>query len=406
MDATTDSKTDHRPIRHGRVEDNALVRGLGRYAADAPLPNQAYAYFVRSPHAFARIVSIDVSGAVSMAGVAGVLTAKDMEGVGNMGRHPPVPGRGGKTLILPHRPALAGERVMHIGEPVAMVVAETAAAAQDAAEFVSVEYQELTPVTDARQALRDGAPQIWPQAPGNIAVDWPGPNPDPDGNVKKVDETFATAKFVARVAVMNQRMTTNAMEPRGATASYDAATDVHTMRTCSQGTTAMRENIMAIMGVPKERVRVITEDVGGAFGLKTGPYPENIAIMVGAKKLGRPIHWMSTRSEGFLSDNQARDIYTEVELALDEKGKFLALRVRNIGNLGAYVGAVGANIPTANFTRCLPGMYDIKQIDVSTKCVFTNTLPTAPYRGAGRPEASYMLERVVDALQDRGRHHL
>ena len=396
MDATTDSTAGHGPTRQGRVEDNALVRGLGRYAADVPLPNQVYAFFVRSPHAFARIVSIDVSGATNAPGVVGVLTAKDMEGVGNMGRHPPVPGRGGKALVLPHRPALAGERVMHVGEPVAMVVAETAAIAQDAAEFVSVEYEELTPVTNARAALRDGAPQIWPQAPGNVAVDWPGPNPDPDGNAKTVDEIFAAAKFVARIAVMSQRMTTNAMEPRGATASYDASSDVYTLRTCSQGTTAMRENIMAIMGLPKERVRVITEDVGGAFGLKTGPYPENIAIMVGAKKLGRPIHWMSTRSEGFLSDNQARDIYSECELALDEKGKILALRVRNVGNLGAYVGAVGANIPTANFTRCLPGMYDIKHIDVGTICAFTNTLPTAPYRGAGRPEASYMLERVVD----------
>ncbi len=396
MDATTDSKTDQRATHHPRVEDDALVRGRGRYAADAPLPNQAYTYFVRAPHAFARIVSIDASGAASTPGVIGVLTAKDMEGVGNLGRHPPVPGRGGKTLVLPHRPALAGERVVHIGEPVAMVVAETAAIAQDAAEFVSVEYQELTPVTDAREALRDGAPQLWPQAPGNIAVDWPGPHPDPDGNAKTVDDILAAAKFVARVAVMSQRITTNAMEPRGATASYDAANDIYTMRTCSQGTTAMRENIMAVMGFPKERVRVITEDVGGAFGLKTGPYPENIAIMVGAKKFGRPIHWMSTRSEGFLSDNQARDIYSEAELAVDENGKFLALRVRNIANLGAYVGAVGANIPTANFTRCLPGMYDIRQIDVGTKCVFTNTLPTAPYRGAGRPEASYMLERAVD----------
>ena len=395
MDATTDSKTG-RTIRHPRVEDNALVRGLGRYAADAPLPKQAYAYFVRSPHAFARIVSIDVSGAANAPGVVGVLTAKDMEGVGNIGRHPPVPGRGGKGLVLPHMPALAGERVTHVGEPVAMVVAETAAIAQDAAEFVSVEYEELTPVTDARQALRDDAPQIWPQAPGNIAVDWPGPNADPDTNAKKVDEIFAAAKFVARVAAMSQRMTTNAMEPRGATASYDAANDVYTMRTCSQGTNAMREAIIAIMGFSKDRVRVITEDVGGAFGLKTGPYPENLAIMVGAKKLGRPIHWMSTRSEGFLSDNQARDIYSEAELALDDKGKFLALRIRNVGNLGAYVGPVGANIPTANFTRCLPGMYDIKSIDVATKCVFTNTLPTAPYRGAGRPEASYILERVVD----------
>jgi carbon-monoxide dehydrogenase large subunit len=391
-----DAKADSDATYHPRVEDDALVRGRGRYAADAPESNQTFAFFVRSPHAFARIVSIDITGAAKAPGVIGVLTGKDMEGVGNLGRHPPVPGRGGNALHVPHRPALANERVMHIGEPVAMVVAESAAAAQDAGEFVSVEYEALTPVTDAREALRDGAPQLWPQAPGNLAVDWPGPNPDPDGNAKKVEEIFASAKFVARVSLMNQRMVGNPMEPRGATARYDAATDSYYTRTCSQGAGAMRENIMAIMGMPKERVRVITEDVGGAFGIKTGPYPENIALLVGAKKFGRPIHWMSTRAEVFLTDNQARDIHSEVELALDEKGNFLALRLRNVGNLGAYVGPVGANIPTTNFTRCLPGMYDIKYIDVSTKCVFTNTLPTAPYRGAGRPECSYAIERVVD----------
>jgi carbon-monoxide dehydrogenase large subunit len=394
MDAKTE--TDHHADFKGRVEDEPLVRGHGRYIADAPLPNQAYAYFVRSPHAFARIVSADVSGALKAPGVVGVLTGKDTAETGSIGRHPPVPGRGGATLFMPHRPALATERVMHIGEPIAMVVAETAAAAQDAAESVTVEYEELTPVTDAREALRNGAPQLWPQAAGNIAVDWPGPNPNPEANSKAVDEAFAAAKFVAKVAFMNQRMLTNSMEPRGATASYDPATDTYTTRACSQGAGAMRDNILGIMKLPKERVHVITEDVGGAFGLKTGAYPENIALLVGAKKFGRPIHWMSTRSEAFLSDNQARDIYSEAELALDQKGKFLALRVRNVGNLGAYVGAVGANIPTQNFTRCLPGMYDIKLIDMSTKCVFTNTLPTAPYRGAGRPEASYVLERVVD----------
>jgi carbon-monoxide dehydrogenase large subunit len=391
-----DAKTDDRTTFHGRVEDNALVRGRGRYMADAPLPNQAYGYFVRSPHAFARIVSVDVEAAAKAPGVVGVLTGKDFEGIGSIGRHPPVPGRGGTTLVMPHRPALAAERVMHIGEPVAMVVAETAAAAQDAAELVSVDYEELTPVTDARAALGDGAPQLWPLAPGNIAVDWLGPNPNPEANVAAVDAAFASAKHVAKVAFMNQRMLTNSMEPRGATASYDPATDTYTTRACSQGAGAMRENILGIMKLPAERVHVITEDVGGAFGLKTGAYPENIALLIGAKKFGRPIHWMSTRSEAFLSDNQARDIYSEAELALDEKGKFLALRVRNVGNLGAYVGAVGANIPTQNFTRCLPGMYDIKLIDMSAKCVFTNTLPTAPYRGAGRPEASYVLERVVD----------
>jgi len=392
MDATADRHED----KHVRVEDNVLVRGRGRYMADAPLPNQAYAHFVRSPHAAAKIVKVDTAAAEKAPGVIGVLTAKDMTGVGSLGRHPPVAGRAGKTLINPHRPALAGERAVHIGEPVAMVVAESAAAAQDAAELVVVDYEETTPVTDARKALRDSAPQVWPQAPGNLAVDWPGPNPDPDGNAKKIDEIFASAQHVARVQVMNQRMMVHSMEPRGATVRYDATTDSYWVRSCSQGAGAMREPLMGIMNLPKEKVRVITEDVGGAFGLKTGPYPENVALMIGAKKLGRPLHWMSTRSEAFLSDNQARDIYSEAELALDERGKFLALRVRNVGNLGAYVGAVGANIPTQNFTRCLPGMYDIRHINVSARCAFTNTIPTAPYRGAGRPEASYVLERVVD----------
>jgi carbon-monoxide dehydrogenase large subunit len=391
-----DDQTQHRAPSHFRVEDEPLVRGLGRYAADVPMPNQAYAYFVRSPHAFARITRIDTEAARAAKGVVGVLTAKDMEGVGNVGRHPPVAGRNGTKLVMPIRPALAGERVMHIGEPVAMVVAETPQAAQDAAELVTVEYEELTPVVDGRAALKDGAPQLWPEALGNVALDWAGIAADPAANAAEVDRIIASAKFVARVSMMNQRMMVNSMEPRGATASYDPATDVYTVRACSQSAGAMRENILGIMSLPKERVRVITEDVGGAFGLKTGAYPENIAIMVGAKKLGRPIHWMSTRSEAFLSDNQARDIYSDVELALDEKGKFLALRVRNVGNLGAYVGSVGANIPTFNFTRCLPGMYDIKHIDVATRCAFTNTIPTAPYRGAGRPEASYVIERVVD----------
>ena len=392
MDAKTDGRAAHEP----RVEDDVLVRGRGRYAADLPLPQQAYAYFVRSPHAFARIVSMDVTAASSANAVVGVVTAKDMEGTGSLGRHPPINGRGGKALILPYRPALAVERVMHIGEPVAMIVAESTAAAQDAAERVAIEYEPLRPVTDARAALAPGAPQLWPQAPGNLALDWPGPAADPHANARHVDTIFADAKFVARIAVMNQRMVVASMEPRGATASYDAAGDRYTLRVCSQGTTAMRDPVAAIMQLSKERLRVLTDDVGGAFGLKTGPYPEYIAQMVGAKKFGRPIHWMSGRSEAFLSDNQARDIYSEAELALDERGRFLALRIRNTGNLGAYVGAVGANIPTANFARCLPAMYDIKHIDISARCAFTNTIATAPYRGAGRPEANYALERVVE----------
>jgi carbon-monoxide dehydrogenase large subunit len=391
-----DAKTEQRATREPRLEDDALVRGRGRYIADVPFPNQAYAAFVRSPHAFARITSLDIGAARAAAGVVGVLTAKDVEGLGSIGRHPPLAGRGGKGLIMPHRPALAAERVVHIGEPVAMVVAESAAAAQDATELVAVEYEPLTPVIDARAALAPGAPQVWPDAPGNLAVDWPGPAADPDANAREVDAIFAGATFVARIAVTNQRMVVAAMEPRGATASYDPQTDSYTLRTCSQGAGALRDQLVAIMKVPKERIRVLTDDVGGAFGLKTGPYPEYVAQLAGAKKFGRPIHWMSGRSEAFLSDNQARDLYSEAELALDAAGRFLALRIRNTANLGAYVGAVGANIPSWNFARCLPCMYDIRHIDMTTRCAFTNTLPTAPYRGAGRPEANYVLERVVE----------
>ena len=393
MDAQTDA--ENHPF-HGRVEDDVLVRGHGRYVADAPEPNQAYAYFVRSPHAFARIVSIDASGATGMPGVIAVLTAADMDGIGNISRHPPLAGRDGSKLIVTQRPALAKDRVLHIGEAVAVVVAERALLAQDAAEFVHVEYEPLTPVTDARDALKDGAPQVWPEVPHNLAVDWPGPAADPTANAAEVERIFASAKYVARVSEMNQRLCVASMEPRGATASYDAGKDAYTLRTCSQSAGTMRENILGIMGWPKERLRVITEDVGGAFGLKTSAYPEYMALLATAKKLNRPVHWMSGRSEAFLSDNQARDIYCDTELALDEKGKFLALRIRSVGNMGAYLGAIGANIPTLSFTRCLPGMYDIPKIDIGVKCAYTNTLPTAPYRGAGRPESSYALERVVD----------
>jgi aerobic carbon-monoxide dehydrogenase large subunit len=393
MDAkTVDRRAQHQP----RLEDDPLVRGLGRYAADTPLTGQTYAYFVRSPHAFADIRSIDTEAAKAVPGVLAVLTAADMAGIGNISQHPPLAGRGGQKLIIPHRPALAGETVRHVGEAVAVVVAETLTAAQDGAEAVVVDYEERTPVVDLREAVRDGAPQVWPEAPGNIAVDWPGPAKDPDANAQEVDRIIASAKHVARVSLVHQRILVQSMEPRGATASYDPADESYFLRCCSQSARALRDGLAPILGVPNPRLRVVTEDVGGAFGLKTGPYPEYLAILVAARKIGRPVHWMSNRAEAFLSDNHARDAYSDVELALDERGKFLALRVRHLGSMGAFIGAVGANIQTVNLTRCLPGMYDIPMIDIAVRCVFTNTTTTAPYRGAGRPEANFILERVID----------
>ncbi len=392
-----DSMTAPHAQRQPRVEDDTLVRGAGRFVADDAKPDQAYAAFVRSPYACARVRSIDIETAMRAPAVLTVLTGADMDaaGVGSVTRHPPTVGRGGHKLVLPWRPALVRERAMYAGETVAMVVAETALAAQDAAELVTVDYEEMNPAVDLRTAADAEAPQLWPDAPNNLALDWPGPAKDPDTNAQEVDRIIAAAAHVARVGVTNQRLMIATIEPRGATASYDPAADRYTLRVCSQSAGAMRDNVIAIMGWPKSRLRVITEDVGGAFGLKTGAYPEYLPLLVAAQKLERPVHWMSSWAEAFLSDAHARDTFTEAELALDAKGRFLALRIRHLANMGAYIGSVGANLQTFNFARCFPGMYDIKHVDIGVRCMFTNTTPTSPYRGAGRPEANYVLERVI-----------
>ena len=379
-----------------RVEDDALVRGQGHFMDDPRLPNTVFAAFVRSPHAHARVLKVDAEAARRAKRVLAVLTAEDMKAanVGSVSRHPPVVGRGGAKMAMPFRPSLAGDKVMHIGDPVAMVVAETKAVAQDAADLVVVDYQELPAVVDIETAM-SGKTQLYPDAPGNLCVDWPGPVLD-EQNAKDVGEIIAKARHVARVKVTNQRMVVASMETRGATGVYDKASDSYTLYACSQGADSLRGQGAAIMGVANEKLRVITEDVGGAFGMKTPVYPEYPAILVAAKKLGRPVQWQSTRSEAFLTDTQARDTVTEAELALDEKGKFLALRMRHLCNQGAYVSTAGVGINTNNFARCLPGMYRIPEVDASVACYFSNTVPIGPYRGAGRPEANYALERVVE----------
>src|SRR6266851_903384 len=389
------NETHHATIR---VEDDRLLRGQGRFVDDDVGEARAFAYFVRSPHAFARIAQIDTAAAREAKGVLAVLTAADMKaaGVGNVSGHPPMTGRGGAKLVLPFRPALADGRVMHIGEAVAAVIATSQAAAQDAAEQVVVEYEEQTPIVDARAAVAAGAPDLWPEASGNTSLNWAGLAKDPDANAREADGVIKSAAHVAHLTHHNQRVFVASMETRGGTGSHDAKTGNYTLRTCSQSAGALRDGMLPVMGLKREQLRVITEDVGGAFGLKTGPYPELPVLLVAAKTTGRAVHWMSTRSEACLSDNQARDMLIEGELAIDDKGKFLALRIRNLVNLGAYVGAVAVHLATNNFARCFPGMYHIPLIDAQVRCVFTNTVPTAPYRGAGRPEANYILERLVD----------
>jgi aerobic carbon-monoxide dehydrogenase large subunit len=392
MTATSPARDRHEP----RVEDDALVRGAGQFMDDPRLPNQAYAAFVRSPHAHARVVSVDTQAAAKAKKVLGVITAEDIKaaGIGGISRHPPVVGRDGAKMAMPFRPVLAGDKVMHVGDPVALVVAETAAAALDAADLVQVQYEELPAVVDLETAMK-ATTVLYPDVPGNLCIDWPGPIADAQ-NAREVADIIAKAPRVARVRVNHQRLVVASMETRGATGEYDPAKDSYTLRACSQSADGMRGQAASILGVPNDKVRVITGDVGGAFGMKTTCYPEYIAVLVAARKVGRPVHWQSTRSEAFISDAQARDAVSEAELATDEKGKFLALRVRHLCNQGAYVANAGININTNNFARCLPGMYRVPKVDVSVACYFSNRVPIAPYRGAGRPEANFALERVVE----------
>jgi len=388
---------------HGRIEDDALLRGEGRFGDDVRPDGALAAYFVRSPHAFAEIGRIDAADAKASPGVVAVLTAADLAAAHYHSiSHPhPIPGRNGKVPAAPHRPSLAEARVLHVGELVAMVIAATARAAQDAAEKVVVDYKPLVAVTDVRAAVKAGAPQLWPEAPGNIGFDWTAPA-DPDGKKQAaLDRAFKEAAHVVRVELVNQRLVVASLEPRTATASFDAATGRFTLRCGTQGVAAVRGQVAGAMNIKPEELRILSDDVGGGFGMKGWCYPEYVPMLHAARLLQKPIRWVSTRAEAFVSDNQGRDSFWRAELALTARGKFLGLRVDCLGNVGAYFTGVAHFVFTTHISGCLPTIYDIPQAQVNTRCVLTNTLPTGPYRGAGRPEASYLLERLIDAAADQ-----
>jgi carbon-monoxide dehydrogenase large subunit len=377
-----------------REEDYRLLTGSGRFCDDERMAGEAHAVFVRSPHAFAAIRAIDTATATSLPGVLVVLTAADMAraGIGNVTVATPVPN--GPDLVVPRRPALAADVVRHVGDPVALVVARSEAAARDAAELVAVDYEPRRPVTDVAEAVRPPATQIWPAAPGNLALDWHGFG---GGDRRDLDAVFAGAARVARVRLVNQRVVMAPMEPRAALARYDAATGRYILSCASQSAFVLRQNLAQTMGIAPERVQVLSGDVGGAFGMRATGYPEYPALLVAARETRQPVRWLASRSECFLSDNQARDTVIEAALALDGAGRFLALGIDVLANMGAYLTSHAAFIATANFARCLPAMYDISRIGLRIRCLFTNTVPTGPYRGAGRPEANYCLERLIDA---------
>jgi carbon-monoxide dehydrogenase large subunit len=375
-----------------RREDRRFITGQGRYTDDINIPGQAYAVFVRSDHAHGELVSIATEQALRQPGVLAVLTGSDLlnAGVGYIHRLPLKGFDLGRTLDTP-RPGLAQGRVRYVGEPVAMVVAETAAQASDAATMVGVTIAPLPAVVDVERAVEKGAPVIWPEAPDNVAIRWQS------GDPAAVDAAFAGAAHVTRLKLVNTRIFANPIEPRTSIAQYDAATDRYTWITPSQGVRYMvRVLCDQVFKIPDEQMHVLTYDVGGAFGSKEQPYPEDVALLHAARALGRPVKWQGTRAENLLSDNHARDAVIDCALALDGDGRFLAIRASILASMGAYFGCNGPNGSIRNTPWGLPLVYRTPLMHAEVIAVMSNAAPIGPYRGAGREQASYIAERLVD----------
>ncbi|HEX2479643.1 MAG TPA: xanthine dehydrogenase family protein molybdopterin-binding subunit, partial [Geminicoccaceae bacterium] len=376
-----------------RKEDPRLLRGEGRYTDDVDLPGQAFARVVRSPHAHGRLQGIKVSAAMDVPGVLAVYTATDFAraGYGEMLCKLPLKNADGSPLFAPPRPIFVTDRVRYVGEPIAMVVAENAHAAQDAAELIVADIEPMPAMVDPEAALEVDALRVHDGHP-NLCLDWRF------GDHEAAERAFAAAAAVARVRVVSNRVVVAAMEPRAAVAGYDAATGRFTLHVGCQGVFGLRRSLAEdLLRIEPERLRVLSHDVGGSFGMKAAAYPEYVGILHAARALGRPVKWCDERSGSFLSDQHGRGTIVEGELALDEAGNFLAVRARNLADMGAYLTAVGPMMPAINMQKNLPSLYRTPIVAIATRCVFTNTVPVGPYRGAGRPEANYVMERLIDA---------
>jgi len=376
-----------------RREDAKFLTGRGNYTDDINRPGQLDAYIIRSPHPHAGLGKIDVSRALKQPGVVAVFTGADMtaDGIGGLPCGWLIHNKDGSPMVEPAHPPLATGKVRHVGDPVAVVIAETHAQAKDAAELVEIAYQELPAVTDATLALKPGAPQLFDEAKNNLCYDWHL------GDKAAADAAFAKASKVAKIDLINNRLIANAMEPRAALGEFNRATGEYTLYTTSQNPHVIRLLMGAnVLHVPEAKLRVIAPDVGGGFGSKIYHYAEEAIVTWAAAKVNRPVKWTAERSESFMSDAQGRDHATHGELALDKDGKFLALRVSTVANLGGYLSTFATAIPTWLYATLLAGVYTTPVIYCEVKAVFTNTVPVDAYRGAGRPEASYLLERLVD----------
>jgi carbon-monoxide dehydrogenase large subunit len=379
------------PVR--RVEDRRFITGHGNYVDDISRPRQAHAFMLRSPHAHARIGAIDAAAALAAPDVLAVFIGEDLErdGIGPIPCLSAVTNRDGTPSVSPPHPAIVRDRVRHVGDTVAMVVAETAAAARDAAELIAVDYEPLPAVVDTAHALDPGQLTVWEEAPANLCFDWE------IGDRAAVERAMAGARHRIALELVNNRVVVNSMEPRGAIGEYDPGEASYTLWSSTQGSHFVR-NLLAdnVFKIPENRIRVVTRDVGGGFGMKLFLYPEHILVLWAAKKIGRPVKWVPDRADAFMTDTQGRDNLTRLELALDDQLRFLALEVGLVANMGAYLSNFAPEIPTASGALMHSGVYAIPAIHVGVRGVFTHTVPVDAYRGAGRPEAAYAVERLVD----------
>ncbi|MGA7035601.1 MAG: xanthine dehydrogenase family protein molybdopterin-binding subunit, partial [Pseudolabrys sp.] len=374
-----------------RKEDFRFITGNGQYTDDVIRPGETRAVFVRSPHAHATIKNIDVSDAKNMPGVVDILTGKDLasDKIGNLICGWMIHSKDGSPMKMAPHPALAADKVCHVGDAVAVVIAATQAQGRDAAEKVKVDYELLPAVVDPAKA--GSSPQIHDVAPKNTIYEWSL------GDAKAVDASFEAATHVTRLDIVNNRLIANAIEPRVALAEYDPGTDQLTLWNTTQNPHVSRLVIAAFVGMaPEHKLRVIAPDVGGGFGSKIFIYPEEVVCLWAARKVRRPVKWTADRSESFVTDAHGRDHVTRAELALDANGKFLAMRVKTIANLGAYMSTFSSSVPTYLYATLLSGQYDIPQIYCEVDAVYTNTVPVDAYRGAGRPEATFVVERLVE----------
>jgi carbon-monoxide dehydrogenase large subunit len=376
------------PVR--RTEDPKLVRGEGRYTDDVNLAGQAYAVMVRSSNAHGIIRGIDTEAAKAMPGVLAVLTGADLAGYGGLKCNLPIKSRDGSPIRYTPRPALPTDKVRYVGDPVACVVAKTIAQAKDAAEAVVLDIEPLPAVMSAREAAKPGAPVLYDEVPNNVCLDYHY------GDGDKVAAAFAGAAHVLKLPLVNQRLVVNAIEPRSAIGEYDKTDGKWTLHSCSQGVFGLKNMMRDILGAKPEQLRILTGNVGGSFGMKAASYPEYVCILHAAKVLGRPVKWTDERSGSFVSDHHGRDFDMTMEAAFDKRGIIQAIRLTGFGNMGGYLAAFGPLLPTLNVTKNNIGMYRTPLFEVATKCVFTNTTLVSAYRGAGRPEGAYHMERMMD----------